>query len=74
MGRLYCRRYLTSNGRQGEENRNCRRMAINKQVQKVYMEEGVSFVDTWLNFVGRDDFFMRDGLHLTGKGAAVIGC
>ena len=27
----------------------------------------------WLNFVGRDDFFMRDGLRLTGKGAAVLG-
>ena len=24
--------------------------------------------------MGRDDFFMRDGLHLTGKGAAVLGC
>ena len=38
------------------------------------MEEGVGFVDMRLNFVGRDDFFMRDGLHLTGKGAAVLGC
>ena len=38
------------------------------------MEEGVGFVDLWLSFVGRDDFFMRDGLHLTGKGAAVLGC
>ena len=28
----------------------------------------------WLNFVGRDDFFVRDGLHLTGKGAAVLVC
>ena len=36
--------------------------------------EGVGFVDMWLNFVGRDDFFMRDGLHLTEKGAAVLGC
>ena len=27
----------------------------------------------WLNFVGRDDFFMRDWLHLTGKGTAVLG-
>ena len=36
---------------------NCRRMAINTQVQKVCMEEGVGFVDMWLNFVGRDDFF-----------------
>ena len=47
-------------------------MAINTQVQ-VCMEERVGFVDMWLNFVGRDDFFMRDG-HLTGKGAAVLGC
>ena len=46
-------------------------MAINTQVQKVCMEEGIGFVDMWLNFVGRDDFFMRDGLHL---GAAVLGC
>ena len=38
------------------------------------MGEGVGFVDMWLNFVGRDDFFMSDGLHLTGKGAAVLGC
>ena len=28
------------------------------------MEEGVGFVDMCLNFVGRDDFFLRDGLHL----------
>ena len=61
-------------GGRGEEYRNCRRMAINTQVQKVCMEERVGFVDMWLNFVGRDDFFMRDGLHLTGKGAAVLGC
>ena len=46
----------------GEEYRNCRRMAINTQVQKVCMEEGVGFIDMWLSFVGRDDFFMRDGL------------
>ena len=38
------------------------------------MEEGVVFVDVWLNFVGRDDFFMRDSLHLTGNGAAVLEC
>ena len=41
-------------GGRGEECRNCRRMAINTQVQKVYMEEGVGFVDIWLNFVGRE--------------------
>ena len=58
-------------GGRGEEYRNCRRMVINTQVQKVCMEEGVGFIDMWLNFVGRGYFFMRDGLHLTGKGAAV---
>ena len=61
-------------GGRGEEYRNCRRMTINTQVQKVCMEEGVGFVNMWLNFEGRDDFFTRDGLHLTGKGAAVLGC
>ena len=34
-----------------EELRNCRRMAINTKVYKVCMEEGVGFVDMWLNFV-----------------------
>ena len=43
-------------GGKGEEYRNCRRMAINTQVHKVCMEEGIRFVDMWLNFVGRDDF------------------
>ena len=38
------------------------------------MEEGVGFVDMWLNCVGRGEFFMRDGLHLTGKSAAVLVC
>ena len=28
----------------------------------------------WLNIVGRYDLLMRDGFHLTGKGAAVLGC
>ena len=32
-------------GGRGEEYRNCRRMAINTQVQKVCMEKGVGFVD-----------------------------
>ena len=47
---------------------------FNTQVQKVCMKEGVGLVDMWLNVVGRDDFFTRDGLHLRGKGAAVLGC
>ena len=62
-------------GGRSEEYRNCRRMAINTHVHKICMEEGVGFVNMWLNFVGRDDFFITDGLHhATGKGAAVLGC
>ena len=38
------------------------------------MEEVVGFVDMWLNFVGRNYFFERDGLHLTRNGAAVLWC
>ena len=68
------RRLIKTLGRLGEEYSNCRSMTINTPLQKVCMEEGVDFVDMWLNFVGRYDFFMRDELHLTGKGAAVLGC
>ena len=74
VGQIVLSGILPIMGGRGEEYRNCRRKAISTQVQKVCMEEGVGFVDMWLNFVGRDDFFMRDGLHLTGKGAAVLGC
>ena len=74
VGQIVLSGILPIAGGRGEEYRNCRRMAINTQVQKVCMEEGVGFVDMWLNFVGRGDFFMRDGLHLTGKDAAVLAC
>ena len=74
VGRIVLSGILPIIGGWGEEYSNCRRMTINTPLQKVYMEEGVDFVDMWLNFVGRDDFFMRDGLYLTGKGAAVLGC
>ena len=73
VGQIVLSGILPIMGGRGEEYRNCRRIGINTQVQKVCMEEG-GFVDMWLNFVGRGDFFMRDGLHLTGKGAAVLAC
>ena len=52
--------------------RNCKRMAINGLLQQMCEEEGVGFVDLWGYFVGKEDMFMRDGLHLSGKGAAVF--
>ena len=59
-------------GRRGNKYRNCRGMAINMLVQKLCMEEEVGFVDLWGSFVGRADMYMKDGLHLSGKGAAVF--
>ena len=59
-------------GRRGHKYRNCRGMAINMLVQKLCREEEVGFVDLWGSFVGRADMYMKDGLHLNGKGAAVF--
>ena len=59
-------------GRRGHKYRNCRGMAINMLVQKLCREEEVGFVDLWGSFVGRADMYMKDGLHLGGKGAAVF--
>ena len=59
-------------GSSGHIYRNCRGMAINMLVQKLCREEEVGFVDLWGSFVGRADMYMKDGLHLNGKGAAVF--
>ena len=45
-------------------------MAINALVEQ--MCEGVGFVDLWGYFVGKEDMYVRDGLHLSGKGAVVF--
>ena len=44
----------------------------NKLVEKLCREEEVGFVDLWGGFLGRADMYMKDGLHLSGKGAAVF--
>ena len=59
-------------GRRGHRYRNCRGMAINMLVEKLCTEEELGFVDLWGGFVGRVDMYMKDGLHLSRKGAAVF--
>ena len=56
----------------GATYRNCKNMAINALVGQMCGEEGVGFVVLWGYFVGKEDMYMRDGLHLSGKGAAVF--
>ena len=46
-------------------------MAINALVGQM-CEEGVEIIDLWGDFVGKEDMYMRDGLHLSGRGAAVF--
>ena len=48
--------------------RNSKRMAVNGMVERLCKEEDVGYVDLWESFVGREDMYGRDGLHLSGKG------
>ena len=52
--------------------RNSKRMAINGMMKRLCKEEDVGYVDLWDSFVGKEDVYVRDGLHLSGTGAAVF--
>ena len=52
--------------------RNSKRMAVNGMVKRLCKEEEVGYVDLWDSFVGKEEMYVRDGLHLSGKGAAVF--
>ena len=58
------------NGIQGY--RKSKRMAVNGMVKRLCKEEEVWYVDVWVSFVGKEEMYVRDGLHLSGKGAAVF--
>ena len=47
--------------------RNSKRMAINGMMKQLCKEEDVGYVDLWDSFVGKEDMYARDGLHLSGK-------
>ena len=47
-------------------------MAVNGMVKQLCREEEVGFEDLWDGFVGKEEMYLRDGLHLSGKGAAVF--
>ena len=51
--------------------RNSKRMAINGMVKRLCKED-VGYVDLWDSVVGKEGMYARDGLHLSGKGAAVF--
>ena len=52
--------------------RHSKRMAINGMVKRLCKDDEVGYVDLWDSFVGKEEMYVRDGLHLSGKGAAAI--
>ena len=52
--------------------RNSKRMAVKGMVERLCKEEDVGYVDMWDSFVGNEELYFRDGLHLNGKGAAIL--
>ena len=52
--------------------RNSKRMAVNGMVERLCKEEDVGYVDMWDSFVGNEELYFRDGLHLSGKGAPFL--
>ena len=52
--------------------RNSKRMAINGMMKRLCKEEDVGYVDMLDSFVGKEEMYAREGLHLSGKGAAAL--
>ena len=72
VGQIILSGILPVIGSRNQGYRNSRRMSINRLVQQLCKEEDVGFVDLWSNFVAKEEMYMRDGLHLSGKGAGVF--
>ena len=47
-------------------------MAVNGMVEQLCKEVKVGYVELWDSFLGKEEMYVRDGLHLSGKGAAVF--
>ena len=53
--------------------RHSKRMAINGMMNhRLCKEDDVGYVDLWDSFVGKEEMYARDGLHLSGKGVAAF--
>ena len=52
--------------------RNSKWMAVNGMAERLCKEEEVGYVDLRDSFVGKEEMYVRDGLHFSGNGAAVF--
>ena len=72
VGRIILSGILPVFGNKIHGYRNSKRMAVNGMVNRLCKEEEVGYVDLLDSFVGKEEMYARDGLHLSGKGAAVF--
>ena len=72
MGQIIISGILPVFGNRIDGYRNSKRMAINGMTKRLCEEEDVGYVDLWDSFVGIEELYARDGLHLSGKGAAAF--
>ena len=72
VGQIILSRILPVFGNRIDGYRNSKRMAINGMMKRLCKEEDVGYVDMWDSFVGIEGMYARDGLHLSGKGAATF--
>ena len=56
----------------GYRNSKRMRIAINGTMKRLCKEDDVGYADLWDSFVGKEDMYVRYGLHLSGTGAAVF--
>ena len=47
-------------------------MAVKGMMKLLCKEEEVGYVDLWDSFVGKEEMYARDGLHISGRGASVF--
>ena len=72
LGQIILSGILPMCGNRIQGYRNSKRMAVNGMVERLCKEEEVGYLDMWDSFVGNEELYFRDGLHLSGKGAAVL--
>ena len=51
---------------------NSKRMAVKGMVKRLCKEGEVRYLGLWDSFVGKEEMYVRDGLHLSGNGAVVF--
>ena len=55
-----------------EKYRNLLKKTKQARAGQICKEEEVGYVDLWDSFVRKEEMYVRDGLHLSGKGASVF--